>query len=86
MKWSEICNHYPHRFVLVEAIKASSKNRKRTLEEITVVEDYDASTKSLDGYKRYPKESPEREFYIFHTSKENVDVVEEYFSGIRGQI
>ncbi|WP_321166677.1 hypothetical protein [Paenibacillus sp. Soil787] len=39
MKWSEICSHFPSRFVLVEAIKAVSKNRLRTIEEMTVVEE-----------------------------------------------
>lgn len=39
MKWSEIRSRYPSRFVLVEAIKAVSKNRLRTIEEMTLVEE-----------------------------------------------
>lgn len=85
MKWSEICNHYPNRFVLVEALKAESKNRLRTLEEMTVVEEYENPTHAWEGYKLHHKENPEREFYVFHTSKRKIEVIEEYFSGIRGQ-
>ncbi|KRE50704.1 hypothetical protein ASG85_20410 [Paenibacillus sp. Soil724D2] len=83
MKWSEICSHYPSRFVLVEATKAVSKNRLRTIEEMTVVEEYDNPMNAWEGYKLHHKEIPEREFYVFHTSKEEIEVIEEYFTGIR---
>lgn len=83
MKWSEICIHYPSRFVLVEAIKAVSKNRLRTIEEMTVVEEYDNPKSAWEGYKLHHKENPEREFYVFHTSKQEIEVIEEYFTGIR---
>jgi hypothetical protein len=83
MKWSEVCSHYPSRFVLVEAIKAVSKNRLRAIEEMTVVEDYADPLSAWDGYKLHHKEWPEREFYVFHTSKQEIEVVEEYFTGIR---
>ncbi|WP_163853513.1 hypothetical protein [Paenibacillus elgii] len=83
MKWSEVCNHYPSRFVLVEALKAVSNNRVRTIEEMTVVEEYDNPMQAWEGYKHYHKENPEREFYVFHTSKQEIEVIEEYFTGIR---
>ncbi|WP_282937562.1 hypothetical protein [Paenibacillus sp. RC67] len=83
MKWSDICNHYPNRFVLVEAIKAVSNNRLRTIEEMTVVEEFDNPNQAWEGYKIHHKESPEREFYVFHTSNPSIEVIEEYFSGIR---
>lgn len=79
MKWSEIRNHYPIRFVLVEAIKAVSKNRLRTIEEMTVVEEYDNPMSAWEGYKFHHKENSEREFYVFHTSKLEIEVIEEYF-------
>ncbi|MFB5762561.1 hypothetical protein [Paenibacillus medicaginis] len=41
MKWEEITELHPGRFVLVEAIKASSSNRVRQLEDMAVIQDYD---------------------------------------------
>ncbi|GMX63631.1 hypothetical protein Elgi_31750 [Paenibacillus elgii] len=82
MKWSEICNRYPSHFVLVEALKAVSSNRVRTIEEMTVVESYDNPLQAWEGYKRHHKENLEREFYVFHTSKQEIEVIEEYFSGV----
>ncbi|WKL03588.1 hypothetical protein Q0F98_08905 [Paenibacillus amylolyticus] len=38
MKWGEIIELHPDRFVLVEAIQASSSNRVRQLEDIAVIQ------------------------------------------------
>jgi hypothetical protein len=84
MKWVEIRIQYPQRFVLVEAIKTVSINRKRTIEEMTVVEQYQENDEAWNGYKHFHKQNPQREFYIFHTSNENVEVIDEQFLGIRG--
>jgi len=83
MKWSEICSRYPSRFVLVEAKEAVSKNRLRRIEEMILVEEYDDPMKAWEGYKLHHKEKPERELYVFHTSKQEIEVIEEYFTGIR---
>lgn len=83
MKWAEIRKQYPDRIVLIEAIKAFSKNRVRTIEDMTVVEDYVDSKEAWIGYKKYHKQYPEREFYIFHTGKENIEIIEQYFTGVR---
>ncbi|MBU7315296.1 hypothetical protein [Paenibacillus oleatilyticus] len=82
MRWSEVCSRYPSRFVLVEALKAISSNRMRTIEEMTVVEEYDNPVLAWAGYKRHRKENPERELYVFHTSKQEIEVIEGYFKAI----
>ncbi|WP_010496584.1 hypothetical protein [Paenibacillus elgii] len=78
MNWSEVCSRYPSRFVLVEALEAMSSNHMRTIEEMTVVEVYNIPLQAWEGYKRHHKENPEREFYVFHTSKRQIKVIEEY--------
>ncbi|WP_371318251.1 hypothetical protein [Paenibacillus elgii] len=66
----------------MEALKAVSSNRVRTIEEMTVVEKYDNPLQAWEGYKRHHKKNPEREFYVFHTSKQEIEVIEEYFTGV----
>ncbi|MBE9916035.1 hypothetical protein G8C92_18635 [Paenibacillus donghaensis] len=83
MKWGEITELHPGRFVLVEAIKASSNNRMRQLEDMSVIQDYDNPQDAWSGYKHLHKLHPTRELYVFHTSRSDVEVVEEFFSGIR---
>ncbi len=83
MKWGEITELHPGRFVLVEAIKVSSHNRIRQLEDMAVIQDYDNPQEAWSGYKELHKLNPARELYVFHTSRNNVEVVEEFFSGVR---
>ncbi|MDR6779826.1 MULTISPECIES: hypothetical protein [Paenibacillus] len=83
MKWEEIAESHPRRFVLVEAIKASSNNRVRNLEDMAVIQDYDNPKDAWSGYKHLHKLYPSRELYVFHTSRSDVEVVEEFFSGVR---
>lgn len=83
MKWVEITGMHPDRFVLVEVIKASSNNRMRQLEDMAVIQDYDNSQAAWNGYKHLHKLHPTRELYVFHTSRSDVEVVEEFFSGVR---
>ncbi|CAH8769285.1 hypothetical protein [Paenibacillus dendritiformis] len=83
MKWGEITETLPDRFVLVEAIKATSNNQMRYLEDLAVIQDYDNPQEAWNGYKHFHKLHPSRELYVFHTSRTDVEIVEEFFSGIR---
>lgn len=85
MRWEEVREKYPNRFVLVEAIKASSKNQVRTIEEMAIIKEYEDSKQAWNGYKEHHRENSKRELYIFHTSKENIEVIEGYFTGVRGR-
>ena len=86
MKWIEIRKQYPNKFILVEALKAYSYGEKRYIEDMTVVSYYNDAKKAWEEYKILSNDSPEREFYIFHTSKETIEVVEQTFTGVRGAI
>lgn len=86
MKWEDITGLHPDRFVLVEAIKASSSNRLRQLEDLAVIQDYDNPQEAWSGYKTFHNLYPTRELYVFHTSRSDIEVVEEFFSGVRQQI
>jgi hypothetical protein len=85
MKWSELREHCPNQFVLVEAISAYSKNHKRIIEEMGLVKQYQNAVDAWNGYKKIRRDFPEKELYIFHTSQEQIEVEEQYFIGIRGK-
>ena len=84
MKWQEICTHYPQRWLLVEAIKAHSEASKRILEQLAVVGTFSDSVTALKSYQQLHHEAPERELYVFHTSRATLDVTERRWLGIRG--
>jgi hypothetical protein len=84
MKWQEIRTHYPQQWLLVEAIKAHSEASKRILEQLAVIGTFSDSATALKNYQQLHHEAPERELYIFHTSRETLDVTERRWLGIRG--
>ena len=86
MKWSEVREHYPDKVVFVEALKAYSYDNKRYIEDMSVVSCYDDTTEAWKDYKKLRNDSPTREFYIFHTSKVQIKVVEQTFTGVRGAV
>ncbi|WP_425447924.1 hypothetical protein [Dethiothermospora halolimnae] len=83
MKWQEVRNQHPNQWVLVEALKASSHNNKRKIEDMAVISEHTNSTNAWKGYKELHLANPGRELYIFHTSNEKIEVVEDKFTGIR---
>lgn len=76
MKWDEIRLHYPHQWLLVEAIKAHSEDNKRILEDISVVGAYPDSVAAMKGYTQLHREAPGRELYVFHTDRQQLDITE----------
>jgi hypothetical protein len=83
MHWQEIRNHYPRQWLLVEAVKARSDSSKRILEPLAVVNASADSAAALKAYAELHRETPERELYVFHTSRENLDIPERRWLGIR---
>lgn len=83
MKWDEIRRYYPHQWLLIEAIKAHSDSNHRILEQIAVISTFSDSVTAMKGYVQLHRESPERELYVFHTDREQLDITERRWLGIR---
>lgn len=84
MQWQEVRTHYPEQWLLLEAIKSHSEAGKRVLEQLAVVNTFPDSTTALQNYVQLHREAPERELYVFHTSREILDITERRWLGIRG--
>lgn len=83
MQWQEIRKHYPQQWLLIEAIQAHSEENKRILDQVAVIESFPDSTDALKGYMALHHEFPERELFVFHTSRESLDITERRWLGIR---
>jgi hypothetical protein len=84
MNWADIRQHYPHQWLLVEAIKARSEAGKRILEQLTVVNTFPDSTTAMKSYAESHRQWPERELFVLHTDREVLEVKERTWLGIRG--
>lgn len=86
MNWNQVRDKYPNQLVLIEAINTSTKNTIRTIEDMSILASFEDSITAWKKYKELHKKYPNKELYIFHTSKENAEVIKQYFIGIRGQV
>ena len=76
MKWQEIRKHYPHQWLLVEAIQARSEANKRIVEDMTIVNIYADAREAMHGYVKLHEQAPERELYVLHTERETLEITE----------
>ncbi len=83
MQWQAIRESYPHQWLLLEAIKAHSEGDRRILDQLAVLGVFGDSVTALQSYAQIHRESPGRELYVFHTSRETLDIVERRWLGIR---
>ena len=83
MQWREIRTHYPRQWLLVEAMNAHSEDKKRVLDHLAVVDTFTDSVNAIRRYQELHRQSPDRELYVFHTSREELNVTERCWMGVR---
>ncbi|MEO0562006.1 MAG: hypothetical protein AAF125_07830 [Chloroflexota bacterium] len=75
MTWDEIRTAYPNRWVVIEATEAHTDGARRVLDQIALIaafgDDYMIAWKR---YKALHHASPEREYYVAHTDREQLDI------------
>lgn len=83
MNWQQSRRHYPGQWLLIEALQAHTQADRRIVEDVAVVGIYDDSPTALDAYKRLHRTAPERELYVAHADRDDLDIVERRWLGVR---
>jgi len=83
MQWPIIRAHYPQQWLLLEAAKAHSEGDERILDQLAVLDAFPDSATALSAYARIHREVPQLEIYVFHTSRDTLDIRERQWLGIR---
>ncbi|ULO08546.1 hypothetical protein H1230_07000 [Paenibacillus sp. 19GGS1-52] len=84
MDWPTVREKYPGKWVLVEALSTQSLNHKRSINNMSVISDFLIPKEAWSSYKKLHLSDPSRELYVFYTSNEHIEVIEQPFTGIRG--
>ena len=84
MTWNEIRQHFPQQWLLVEATQAHSESNRRILDQMAVLGSYPSGKTAMDGYLDLHRRMPERELFVLHTSREELEIEELRWLGIRG--
>ncbi len=83
MRWSDVRAAYPEQWLIIEALEAHTEGDRRILDRIAVMELCSDGSNALKAYRRLHREYPMREFYFVCTSREEVEIVERWWTGIR---
>lgn len=84
MQWSEVRKAYPNEWLIIEALQAqTTPNSRRQLVKIAVVERCTDGNSAMQSYRRLHQQYPAREFYFVHTSRNELDIREQQWLGIR---
>jgi len=83
MIWSEVRQAYPNRWLIIEAVEAHTLDERRILDKVAVMEACSDNTEVMSAYERWHQAHPQREFYFAHTGREELDIRERRWLGIR---
>ena len=83
MKWQEVRQHHPHRWVLVEATQAHIEAERWLADELDVVDTYEDVSKAMSRYKHLHRKDPARDFFVAHTDNTELSITNRSWIGIR---
>lgn len=75
MTWQEIREKYPHRWLVVEAYNAYTVKGKRVINHLEVVGMFGDDWKpAWEHYERLHCAARDREYYVLHTDREELNI------------
>jgi hypothetical protein len=83
MRWAEIRRQYPDQWLVIDALEAHTEGDRRKLEQMTVVEVCPDGATAFQRYRELHRQYPLREFYFVHTAREELDIRERHWLGLR---
>lgn len=84
MQWQDIRRHYPDQWLLIEAIEARSVDDRRILDDLAIVDVFEDSVAAMKSYAKLHRQAPQRELYVFDTDREELEIRERHWLGVRG--
>lgn len=84
MNWEDIRKMYPSQWVLIEAIDSRTEGEKRIIERMNVIDSFaDDGDNAFQKYIELHKIHKDREYYIYHTSNEFLNIGVKKWLGVR---
>ena len=61
MRWAEVREQYPDRWLIIDALEAHTEGDRRKLDQITVVETCPDGAEAFQRYRQLHRQHPPRE-------------------------
>jgi len=81
--WDQVRQAYPNQFVVFEALRSHSLDNKRIVDAINVLESFTDGSVAMKEYLKLHNLDRNKELYVVHTDKQNLDISERKWLGIR---
>lgn len=82
MRWTDIREQYPDKWLIIEALEAHTEDDRRKLDQVTVVKVCSDGAAAFQRYRELHRQYPPREFYFVHTAREELDIRERHRLGL----
>ncbi len=86
MQWADVRRHFPHQWVVIEAISAYTEGDRRMIDELSVVDTYPDGQAAWNGYSALHQQFSRREFYPVHTDREDLEIRDTRWSSIKASM
>ena len=83
MKWQEVRERFPHRWVVLEALRSRREEGKWIIDDMAVVDEYLDGTTAIKAYGTLHKQWPMRELLFFSTEHAKIELTETRWMGLR---
>lgn len=83
MKWEEVRKIYADKWILFEAIEAHSKDGKRIIDDLSVINSYEEGKEALKEYADKHRKDKAREMYVYNTKNKQLLIEERTWIGVR---
>ena len=83
MKYSEARDTYKNKQILFQFIFAYSENGKRIVTDLAVLKSYEKGNDALKDYANYHKADKQKEYYVYNTTHETLEIEERAWGGVR---
>lgn len=83
MRYCEARKIYKNKWILFEAISPCSQCRKRIVTDLAVLKSYDKGNEALKDYAVYHKNNKEKEYYVYNTTHQTLEIEERDWIGVR---
>lgn len=80
MKWEEVRNLYPNRFVKLQILNSRIENQIRYIEDMAVIQSFDDEKEATRALVRSTDD-----ILVYHTGKEKIEIPIKQLFGFRGQ-
>jgi hypothetical protein len=84
MKWQEARATYPHQWLLVEALNATTIDGQRIIDELAIINQFEDGQDAWQAYATLHAQNPQREMLVLHTQREELDITVKQWVGLRG--